>query len=190
MIAGACSRPRTGIRLACIALLFLAGGLKAAERPNVLFIAIDDMNDYAGCLGGYRGEASTPNIDRLADRGVVFTNAHCSAPLCNPSRSSLLSGLNPSTTGIYSNAPVWHEVIPREAVLPSYFRDHGYYAAGGGKVFHTGKRHHPHDVWDDFFIRSWTRNRTDTRCTAFRSCARISTGDRLISPISRWATAR
>lgn len=115
----------------------------AADRPNVLFISIDDMRDY--------GEAYTPNIDRLAGRGVLFENAHCSAPLCNPSRSSLLSGRRPSTTGIYSNAPVWHEQIPREDVLPSHFRRNGYHTAGAGKIFHTGKKHHPHDVWDEFF---------------------------------------
>ena len=79
-----------------------AADLKAADpKPNVLFIAADDLNDWLGCLGGHP-QASTPNLDRLAHRGTLFVNAHCQAPLCNPSRSSLLTGLRPSTTGIYA----------------------------------------------------------------------------------------
>src|SRR5947209_14643872 len=76
----------------------------SAPKPNVLFIAIDDQNDWVGCLGGHP-QAKTPNIDRLARRGTLFTNAHCQAPLCNPSRSSLLTGLRPSSTGIYGLRP-------------------------------------------------------------------------------------
>src|SRR3954447_596932 len=81
-----------------------AADAPSARRPNVLFIAIDDLNDWVGCLGGHP-QVKTPNIDRLARRGTLFTNAHCQAPLCNPSRSSLLTGLRPSTTGIYSLQP-------------------------------------------------------------------------------------
>src|SRR5581483_8888512 len=69
-----------------------------AGKPNILFIAIDDQNDWIGCLGGHP-QVKTPNIDRLARRGTLFTCAHCQAPLCNPSRSSLLTGLRPSSTG-------------------------------------------------------------------------------------------
>ncbi|MEI7927285.1 MAG: sulfatase-like hydrolase/transferase, partial [Verrucomicrobiales bacterium] len=78
-------------------VLFAALGLHAlaAERPNVLFIAIDDQNDWIGCLGG-NPQALTPNIDALAKSGTLFTNAHCQAPICNPSRSSVLTGLRPS----------------------------------------------------------------------------------------------
>ena len=70
--------------------------LEAADppRPNVLFIAIDDLNDWVGCLGGHP-QVKTPHIDALAQRGTLFANAHCQAPLCNPSRSSLLTGLRP-----------------------------------------------------------------------------------------------
>ena len=81
---------------------FLPGGSRAGERPNVLFIAIDDMNDWIGCLGGHP-DTRTPNLDALAGRGVLFTNAHCAAPLCNPSRAALMTGLRPSTTGVYDN---------------------------------------------------------------------------------------
>ena len=72
----------------------------AAQRPNVLFIAIDDLNDWVGCLGGHP-QAVTPTIDALAARGTLFTNAHCQGPICGPSRASLLSGKYPHTTGIY-----------------------------------------------------------------------------------------
>src|SRR5690348_16280220 len=71
----------------------------AGPRPNVLFLAVDDLNDWVGCLGGHP-QARTPRIDRLARGGTVFRNAHCQAPLCNPSRTSLLFGLRPSTTGV------------------------------------------------------------------------------------------
>ena len=76
--------------LAALALGMMLGQAQAAEvkRPNVLFIAIDDLNDWVSCLGGHP-QASTPNIDRLAKRGVLFSNAHCQAPICNPSRVSL-----------------------------------------------------------------------------------------------------
>src|SRR3954465_7425057 len=76
----------------------------SVPRPNVLFIAIDDLNDWEGCLGGHP-QVKTPNIDRLARRGTLFTSAHCQAPLCNPSRTSILTGLRPSTTGIYALEP-------------------------------------------------------------------------------------
>ena len=76
----------------------------APRRPNVLFIAIDDQNDWLGCLQGHP-QVQTPALDTLAKRGTLFTSAHCQAPLCNPSRASLLTGLRPSTTGIYGLTP-------------------------------------------------------------------------------------
>jgi arylsulfatase A-like enzyme len=86
--------------------LFLSPANKSApaalSKPNVLFIAVDDLNDWVGCLGG-NPDAKTPNIDRLARRGVVFTNAVCAAPACVPSRSSLMTGKKPADTGLYSN---------------------------------------------------------------------------------------
>jgi choline-sulfatase len=109
----------------------------AARPPNVLFIAIDDLNDWVGPLGGHR-QVKTPNLDRLAARGVVFTNAHCQAPLCNPSRTSVLTGLRPSTTGVYALDP-WFRTAPalREWVtLPQYFSRHGYRTLATGKIFH------------------------------------------------------
>src|SRR5262245_48137969 len=81
-------RPMTPLFRGLLVALLFAAPLPAAERPNVLFIAVDDLNDWVGCLGGHP-QARTPNIDRLARRGTLFTNAHCQAPLCNPSRTSL-----------------------------------------------------------------------------------------------------
>ena len=106
-------------------------------HPNVLMIAIDDQNDWIGCLGGHP-LAQTPNIDRLASRGTVFLNAHCQAPLCNPSRTSLLTGRRPSSTGIYGLLPAPRETaVLRDAVtLPQYFGRHGYSTRMAGKIFH------------------------------------------------------
>lgn len=121
--------------------------------PNVLFIAVDDLNDWVGCLGGHP-QARTPNMDRLAARGTLFNNAHVQAPLCNPSRASLLTGLRPSTTGIYGLAPGIRAVAALKdwVTLPQYFAQHGYFTASFGKVFHDGsipKNLQPHEfnVW-------------------------------------------
>jgi len=94
----------------------------------VLFIAIDDLNDWVGCLDGHP-QAITPNMDRLAARGVVFTNTQAQAPLCNPSRASVLSGLRPSSTGIYGLAPGIRAVDATKncVSLPQYFRKQGYF---------------------------------------------------------------
>jgi len=110
-----------------------------SSRANVLFIAIDDLNDWVGCLGGHP-QAKTPHIDRLAARGTLFLNAHVQAPLCNPSRASLLTGLRPSTTGIYGLLPGMRSVeATRDCVtLPQYFARHGYFTATFGKVHHDG----------------------------------------------------
>ncbi len=123
----------------CFLSLVLVGTLSAAEKPNVLFIAIDDQNDWIGCLGGHP-LAQTPNIDKLAARGTVFLNAHCQSPLCNPSRTSLLTGLRPSTTGVYGLAP-WFRQLPEwkdRVSLPQYFSQHGYRNYSTGKIYHGG----------------------------------------------------
>jgi choline-sulfatase len=109
------------------------------DKPNVLFIAIDDLNDWVGCLGGHP-DVKTPNLDRLAARGVLFTNAHCPAPLCNASRAALMTGVRPSTSGVYLNSqPMRRSEVLRSAVtLPQHFMAAGYKAIGGGKIFHGG----------------------------------------------------
>jgi arylsulfatase A-like enzyme len=122
----------------------------AHSSPNVLFIAVDDLNDWVGCLGGHP-QAKTPHIDRLASRGVLFEQAHCAAPLCSPSRTAIMTGLRPSTTGIYGNLN-WFRDLPKYKnwlTLPQYFRKHGYTAWGGGKLYHMpgGKFSDP-AAWD------------------------------------------
>src|SRR4051794_9926557 len=116
-----------------------ADGPPATRRPNVLFLAVDDLNDWVGCLGGHP-QARTPHIDRLARRGTLFTNAHCQAPLCNPSRSSVLTGLRPTTTGIYALQPGLRTVpaLKDHVTLPQHFAAQGYSTASYGKVFHDG----------------------------------------------------
>jgi choline-sulfatase len=121
-------------------------------RPNVLFLSVDDMNDWVGCLGGYPG-VRTPNIDRLAKRGVLFSNAHCASPLCNPSRTALLTGMRATTTGVYNNEQWWRPALPNAVTMPMYFRQNGYHAAGAGKVFHHVAGFNPPDQWDEFELQ-------------------------------------
>jgi arylsulfatase A-like enzyme len=106
-------------------------------RPNVLLIAIDDMNDWVGCLGGHP-DAHSPNIDRLGKRGTLFTNAHCQAPICNPSRTSIMYGLRPSSTGVYMNSPKPWTVaaLKRRVTMPRHFAAHGYRTYTTGKIYH------------------------------------------------------
>jgi arylsulfatase A-like enzyme len=107
----------------------------AEPRPNVLFIAVDDLRDWVGYLGA-NPQTKTPNIDALAARGVYFTRSYCAAPVCNGSRAALMSGLRPSTTGVYSNNSDWRTVIPEDKPLTAAFRRAGYYVAGAGKIYH------------------------------------------------------
>lgn len=119
-----------------------------AAKPNVLFIAIDDLNDWIGVLGGHP-QARTPNLDRLAKRGVLFTRAYCSAPSCNPSRASLMTGILPSTSGVYHNPQPWRKAMPEAVTLPQHFTRHGYWSAGAGKIYH-GKYPDPAS-WQTYF---------------------------------------
>lgn len=128
----------------------------AAEHPNVLFISIDDLNDWVGVFGGH-AEARTPQIDRLASEGsMIFQNAHCPGPVCGPSRSALLSGFMPHRTGIYgnSNNMLDSELVQTHATLPEYFSRHGYTTLSRGKIAHrhatargTDAGHWMYDVW-------------------------------------------
>ncbi|SVC19719.1 uncharacterized protein METZ01_LOCUS272573, partial [marine metagenome] len=120
-----------------ILLLCLTHIGRSESKPNVLFIAIDDLNDWVGCLEGHP-QVKTPNIDALSKRGVLFSNAHCQAPICNPSRVSLLTGVLPSTSGIYElNQP--HHLSPllkKAHTLPAHFKANGYQVLGRGKIYH------------------------------------------------------
>ena len=138
---------RSILKIAGLASTCLSGFLYAQQKttdakPNVLFIAIDDLNDWVGCLGGHPN-AKTPNIDALAKKGMLFTNAHCQAPICGPSRASLMSGLLPTTTGIYGqigdkNLRKSSEPVKQATFLPEYFKQQGYKTIGVGKLFHNG----------------------------------------------------
>ncbi len=129
-------------------------GIQAGEnkqKPNVLFIAIDDLNDWIGCLGGHPN-TKTPNIDRLAQRGVLFTRCYCSAPACNPSRASLLTGIRPSTSGVYHNNQPWRPVLPEAVTLPNHFKNNGYLVVGRGKIFH-GRHSKDLPAWHEYIPR-------------------------------------
>ena len=111
-----------------------AGSDAAAPRTNVLFIISDDLNNLLGCYGAPR--VQTPNLDRLAARGVRFNRAYCSFPLCGPSRNSMLTGLYPNSSGILANSQIFRQTIPAHVSLPQVFRLDGYFAARLGKLYH------------------------------------------------------
>jgi len=135
--------------LALSLLALVAGASFAAEpaKPNVLFIAVDDLRDWVGYLGR-NPQTKTPNIDRLAARGLAFTHSYCAAPVCNPSRAALMSGLRPFTSGVYENNNDWRTVIPEEQTLTHVFRQAGYFVCGAGKIYHES---YPRlSDWDDY----------------------------------------
>jgi arylsulfatase A-like enzyme len=128
---------RVLVRWLIVGLGIWSSALAGEARPNVLLIAVDDLNDWVGCLHGHP-QARTPNLDRLAARGVLFANAHCQAPLCNPSRTSLLFGRRPTSTGVYGLAPDPRKVaaLAPAVSLPQCFAAAGYHTAVTGKIFH------------------------------------------------------
>ena len=133
----------------CAGRALSVGGVPK-ERLNVLFVAIDDLNDWVGCLGGHP-DVKTPNLDRLAQRGVLFTNAYCAAPACNPSRAALMTGIRPSTSGVYHNSQPWRQspVLEDAVTLPQHFMAHGYKALGSGKIYH-GRFPDP-ESWNEYW---------------------------------------
>ncbi|MCM8537889.1 MAG: sulfatase [Lentisphaeraceae bacterium] len=128
-----------------LSLLFLLIGLQLqAEKKNVLLIPIDDLNDWIGVLGGHP-QVKTPNIDALAAKGTLFTNAHCQSPVCNPSRASMMTSLYPETSGIYFLSPPIKSspVSMKNTLLTQRYVDEGYYVAGAGKIMH-GRENQTH----------------------------------------------
>lgn len=114
------------------------------EKPNILFIAVDDLNDWAGYLSGHPGmEILTPNIDRLATSSMIFTNAHTPAPACAPARLAILTGVHHTRTGAdkvyWGDGPKWREFEGLEDVvtLEQIFKQHGYLTLGAGKIYHS-----------------------------------------------------
>jgi len=120
----------------------------AGDPPNILFISVDDLNDWIEPLGGHP-QARTPNLNRLAESGVLFERAYTPSPSCNPARTALLTGLHTYTSGMYSNYQYWREVMPDVVTMPRYFSDNGYWSGGAGKIFHNNM---PDPIsWDDYF---------------------------------------
>ena len=117
-------------------------GTAAPDRPNVLFVAVDDLNDW---VLEPDSPVRMPNLRRLARRGALFERAYTASPACNPSRVALLTGLSPSATGVYGNRSDWRRVLPDAVTLPRYFMEHGYRVEGAGKIFH----HHDNSAFHD-----------------------------------------
>ena len=125
--------------------------LDTSSNPNVLFIAVDDLNNWISPIMNF-SNVKTPNFERLASMGVTFTNAHVQAPLCGPSRASVMTGLRPSTTGIYGMTPdnqirrAGNPATKNITFLPEYFEQHGYHTMGIGKLFHI---HAPDSLFNE-----------------------------------------
>ncbi len=117
-------------------------GPATASKPNVLFVAVDDLNDW---VLEQDSPVRMPNFRRLARRGALFERAYTASPACNPSRVALLTGLRPTTTGVYGNRSDWRRALPDAVTLPRYFMNHGYRVEGAGKIFH----HHDNSAFHD-----------------------------------------
>jgi arylsulfatase A-like enzyme len=166
------------VALGLLSLMFFADALaqsskdgnrqkkqEVADRPNVLFIAIDDLNDWTGFLGG-NPQAKTPNLDKLAKSGIAFTHAYASAPSCGPSRTALLYGLYPHRTGAYGNSVFYSprnirtlsqadgipDMFRTQKSLPTTFRENGYFTAGAGKIDHFTTRENNPEIEGHFNV--------------------------------------
>lgn len=126
----------TAILITCSWVAFPASAAEPSDKPNVLFIAVDDLRPQVGCYGD--PIAKTPNIDRLASQGLLFNRAYCQQALCSPSRTSLLTGRRPDTTRIYELETHFRKNSPDLVTLPQYFKQHGYHVQGLSKIYHGG----------------------------------------------------
>jgi len=127
-----------------VSILSCAGDSNESSHKgwNVLFIAVDDLNDWTSL---YNGPILTPNLERLAGRGMFFNHAYCPSPACNPSRVAILTGLRTSSTGVYGNKTDWRRALPEAVTIPQHFMEHGYRAEGAGKIYH----HHNNGAFHD-----------------------------------------
>src|SRR5688572_24075537 len=122
--------------LVAIFVLAATAAAAAAPKPNVLFIAVDDLRPELGCYGA--AHIKSPNIDGLAKSGITFNRAYCQQAVCSPSRISLMTGRRPDTTKIYDLTTALRKTLPDVVTLPQHFKNHGYHAAGFGKIYHGG----------------------------------------------------
>lgn len=138
-----------GIVVLCLPIA--ASATDDASAPDALFIVVDDMNDWISLLDP-EAPIKTPNLERLAQRGLLFTRAYCASPACNPSRAATLTGLRPSTTGVYGNKSDWRGAVPDRKTITQQFMAAGYDVRGAGKIFHhhLGGAFHDEDSFGDF----------------------------------------
>ena len=195
-------RTTSFVRIRLFTLLFLMAGLLSAigaGRPHVLFVAVDDLNDWIGCLGGHP-QARTPNMDRLAARGILFTNAHCVAPACNPSRAAVFSGRVPGVTGVWSNeSGSLSRRYPGGRLLSTAFAESGYRTRGAGKLLHSrggksfGEYYGVNQRWSPLSKEEvkYTRKELPSKVTANpRHLARDSRGRKVVLPLNRMPSDR
>lgn len=145
-----------GLALTACLSIPLSAGAESSKPKNVLFIVVDDLRPELGCYGV--DEVISPNFDRLAKMGMLCKNAYAQYPVCNPSRSSFLSGLRPDQSGIVSNKVPFRTKLPDTVSFPQLFRENGYFTAGIGKIFHLGQDENAKPVlfqdplsWDYFY---------------------------------------
>lgn len=132
-----------------------ANGAVAADRPNVLFIAVDDLRPELGCFG--QTHIHSPNIDRLAQSGVLFRRAYCQVAVCGATRTSLLTGMRPDTSGVYANAIYFRKPFPDVVTLPQHFKQQGYHVVGMGKIYHHNDPPSWSEPWTGFPALVWKR---------------------------------
>jgi arylsulfatase A-like enzyme len=141
---------------------------QSTQKPNVLFITIDDMNDWTTVFDK-SNPIKTPNIEKLADRGVFFSKAYCSSAACNPSRASVMTGTRPHKTGIYGNRSDWRGTLPNIKTVQQHYKDNGYFVCGAGKIFHHHKdwAYHDNASFHDYLMMSINEPYPDKKINGF-----------------------
>ncbi len=184
--------------LACLTLRVFASDVPIGTRPNVLFIAVDDLNDWIGPLRGHP-QVKTPHIDRLAKRGITFTNAHCAAPLCNPSRAAVFSGHQPFQTGVLANdEKAIRTARPDLVLIPQHFQQAGYRTYATGKLLHqkgTGlceTEFYPEQRWSPFApaATNYTAEELPSKGSANPQHRTVLKGRPVVLPLNRMPSDR
>ena len=129
-------------------------GQTNTSRPNILFIAVDDLRPQSGCYG--KTFMHTPNMDSLAQAGIRFVRSYCQYPLCGPSRTSIMTGMRPNTVKVYSNYTHFRQKVPDAVTLPQHFKNHGYYSIGIGKLYHHTKSMQDPKSWSETPVKYYS----------------------------------